>query len=254
MAVSIKESVALVTGANRGIGRAFVDELLARGARKVYAGARRPESLATLVDEYGDRVVPLRLDVTSAAEVDQAAALAGDVDVLVNNAGVATDATLIHSDALDGLRHELEVNVLGLLRVTQAFTPALRRNGPGAIVNLASVASFANFFMFPTYSASKAAVHSLTQALRVVFAGDDIVVTAVYPGPVDTDMAEAIPFEKTPPDTIARMVLDGVEAGEETVLPDPMSKEMGGAYYSDPRGLEDQVAQMAAEFSRQAAN
>ena len=248
MSVSIEGSVALVTGANRGIGRAFVQELLAMGTTRVYAGARRLESLDELVEEYGDRVVPIRLDVTNPEQVAEAAERARDVNILVNNAGVATDAGLTDADAVDGLRHELEVNVLGLLRVTQALTPALKNNGPGVVINLASVASFASFFMFPTYSASKAAVHSLTQALRVAFAQDEILVTGVYPGPVDTDMAEAIPFEKTPPEVIARTVLEGVQRGDETVLPDPMSREMGGAYHTDPRGLEAQVAQMAVEF------
>jgi NAD(P)-dependent dehydrogenase (short-subunit alcohol dehydrogenase family) len=245
----IQDSVALVTGANRGIGAAIAEALLERGARKVYAGARRVESLDGLVSTYGDRIVPLKLDVTDRDDVQAAAAAAGDVQILINNAGVAGEAGLPATDprAEAFERDEFEVNVFGLLSVTRAFAPILQANGGVSVVNLGSVASLVSFPMFQTYSASKAAVHSLTQALRVAM--PQTLVVGVYPGPIDTDMAEEIPFEKTAPGDVASAVLDAVESGAEEVFPDPMSKEMGQAFMTDPKGLERQVQQMAVEMA-----
>jgi len=247
--VKIQDSIALVTGANRGIGAAFVDALLERGASKVYAGARRLESLRTHQERWGDRVVPVELDVTRPDQVTAAAELAGDVNILVNNAGVANNANvpLVDRAVLDGARHEFEVNVFGLISVTQAFARALSDNGGGAVVNLGSVASLVNFPMFQSYSASKAAVHSITQALRVAL--PETLTVGVYPGPIDTDMAEDIPFEKTPPSAVANEVLDAVEAGVEDVMPDYMSKEMGAGFFADPKALERQVRVMAEEMA-----
>ena len=247
--VRIENSVALVTGANRGIGAAITRALLERGARKVYAGARRTESLTGLVEEFGDRVVPLELDVTDPEQVRAAADAARDVQILVNNAGVAGTANVLLTDprAAEFEREEFEVNVFGLLAVTRAFAPALEANGGGAVVNLASVASLVSFPMFQTYSASKAAVHSLTQALRIAL--PDTRVIGVYPGPIDTEMAEAIPFEKTSPQVVAGEILDGIESGTEEVFPDYMSREMGAGFLADPKGLERQVQGMAAAMA-----
>lgn len=250
---SIRNSVVFVTGANRGIGRALVEAFLAGGARKVYAGARKPETLEALVQTHGDRLVPVKVDLTDAADIRAAAEQASDVTILVNNAGVAGNAGTPITDPVQNefYRTEIEVNVLGLLHVTQAFAPILEANGGGAIVNLGSVASLVNFPLFQSYSTSKAAVHSITQALRVAL--PDTLVVGVYPGPIDTEMAEDIPFEKTPPSEVAREVLAGIEAGREEVLPDYMSREMGGAFFSDPKALERQVQAMAAEMASQAA-
>lgn len=247
--IQIRDSVAFVTGANRGIGAAIARAFLERGVRKVYAAARTPESLDGLVAEFGDRVVPIRLDVTDPEQVTAAAAAAGDVQILVNNAGVAGTPNVLLTDraAADFERHEFEVNVFGLLAVTRAFAQVLETNGGGAIVNLSSVAGLVNFPMFQTYSASKAAVHSLTQALRIAL--QQTLVVGVYPGPIDTDMAEAIPFEKTSPAVVAAEVLDGIESGTEEVFPDYMSREMGSGFLADPKGLERQVQGMAAELA-----
>ena len=241
----IEGSVAFVTGSNRGIGRAIVEALLSRGAAKIYAGARNTSTVADLVAAHPGRVVAVELDVTSDDHIRTATELATDVTLLVNNAGVAVSAgvPVTNTSVNEGARKEFEVNVFGLIRVTQAFTPILEANGGGAIVNLGSVASFVNFALFPTYSASKATVHSITQATR--FAHPNTLVVGVYPGPVDTDMAEDVPFDKVSPASVASEILDGIEAGIEDVLPDPMSKEMGGFYMQDPKGLERQVAAMA---------
>ena len=247
--IQVQNSVALVTGANRGIGAAFVDALLERGAARVYAGARRLESLHAHLERWGDRVVPLERDVTKPDQVAAAAERAGDVTILVNNAGVANNANvpLVDTRILEGARHEFEVNVFGLISVTQAFAPALQANGGGAIVNLSSVAGLVNFPMFQSYSASKAAVHSITQALRVAL--PETLSINVYPGPIDTDMAEEIPFEKTAPADVAHEVLDAVEEGREEVFPDYMSKEMGNGWLADPKAVELQVQDMAREMA-----
>ncbi len=247
---TIEGQIALVTGANRGIGAAFVEALVARGAAKVYAGARRLESLEPLVAKLGDRVVPIELDVTDGEEIAAAAELAQDATILINNAGVASGMGhgLLDEAAVQTGREEFEVNVFGLVNVTRALAPALQRNGGGTIVNLGSVASLVSFAMAPLYSASKAAVHSVTQGLRVTL--PDTLVVGVYPGPIDTDMAKEIPFEKTPAIDVANEVLDGIESGAEEVFPDPMSKEMGAAFLSDPKGLEHQNRQMAAEMAQ----
>ena len=243
----IEGTVALVTGSNRGIGRAIVEALIERGAAKVYAAARKTEGVADLVAAHGGRVVAVELDVTNADHIAKAAALATDVSLLVNNAGVATSmGTFIIDPAVNPMaRTEFEVNVFGLMNVTQAFVPALNANGGGAVVNLGSVASLVSFAMAQTYSASKAAVHSINQALRIAL-GNTLVV-GVYPGPVDTDMAQAIPMEKATPASVAHEILDGVESGTEEVFPDPMAKEMGAFYLQNPKGLEQQAAAMAQE-------
>ena len=241
----IEGSVALVTGGNRGIGRALVEALLARGAAKVYVGARNTASANDLATAHPDRVQVLELDVTNQAHINQAAAVAKDVDILINNAGVADSmGVLITDPTVNALaRKEFEVNVFGLVNVTQAFAPILQANGGGAIANLGSVASFVNFPMAATYSASKAAVHSITQALRVAMPGT--LVVGVYPGPIDTDMAKELPMEKSSPDSAANEILDGFESGAEDVLTDPFAKQMGGLFFTAPKDLEKQVAAMA---------
>ena len=184
MSFLVKGSVAFVTGANRGIGRALVEALLARGAAKVYAGARRPDSLDSLVAASRGRVVPVRLDVTRPDEVRAAAAQAPDVTLIVNNAGVVAKFGAAFTDAawLDAGRQEYEVDVLGALAVTQAFAPILAKNGGGTVANISSVAGLVAFDILTSYSASKAALHSVTQATRRSLKGQGTYVAGIYRG------------------------------------------------------------------------
>jgi len=243
----INGSVALITGANRGIGRAIAEAFLERGASKVYAAARNPETVADLKSQYGDRVVPLPLDVTDGGQVREAAAAAGDVGVLVNNAGVAVGGQLTEAGTLDNARQEMEVNYFAPLNLMQNFAPILSGNGGGAVVNVSSVGGLSNFPMYPTYSASKAAVHSLTQGARALLAGQGTQAIGVYPGPVDTEMAKGVPMEKATPQSVAKLILDGIENGTEDIFPDPFAEDFGKQYESSPKAVERQMTAMATE-------
>lgn len=239
-------SVALVTGANRGIGRAIAEALLEGGAKKVYATAREPKGLQALVERYGDRVVPLRLDVTKADQVARVAQEASDVELLINNAGVAEATQLTGESTVEQARREMEVNYFAPLTLLQGFAEGLAARG-GAVVNVASIAGLTNFPFYPTYSASKAAVHSLTQGSRILLASQGVAVFGVYPGPVDTDMAKDIPMDKTSPQEVARTILDAVEAGKEDIFPDPFAVQFGEQFHSSPKTSEQQIAAMVSE-------
>jgi len=239
----IEGTIALVTGANRGIGRALTEALLARGVRKVYATARHPESLRVLRDA---RVVPLRLDMTDADQIRAAADAASDVELVFNNAGVLLGGGLADSTTLDQARREMEVNYFGPLQLLQRLAPTLARDGGGAIVNIGSAAGLTNIPFLPTYSASKAALHSLTQAARILLAEQGTSVFGVYAGPVDTYMTRDLALPKTSPRDVAFAILDGIEAGQEDIFPDPFAVEFGRQFASSPKASERQMAEMAA--------
>ena len=232
--MTIKDKTILVTGANRGIGQALAAEALARGAARVYAGTRQP------LASTDDRVTPLRLDVTSTAQVQAAAAQVGALDMLINNAGVAVPDDLTDPAALE--RH-LAVNLYGTYAVTQAFLPAVTRSR-GAIVNILSVNALAPLpFVIPAYSVSKAAAFSLTQSLRARVAGQGVRVHAVLPGPVDTDMLRGVDIPKAAPESVARAILDAVDRGEEEIFPDPASAPLAAGWAeSAAKLLERQLA------------
>jgi NAD(P)-dependent dehydrogenase (short-subunit alcohol dehydrogenase family) len=244
MPLQIAGTTALVTGANRGIGRALVEALLERGAARVYATARRPEALGDLVARYGERVVPVRLDVTHPSEVRAVAAQAGDVRLLINNAGIVAKfgGELTDADWMTAGRAEFEVNVLGALSLTQAFAPLLAGRAGAAVVNISSVAGLAAFPAVASYSASKAALHSLTQVTRAMLAPQGIHVAGVYPGPIDTDMARPFEIAKAAPEAAAHAILDGLEDGQEEIFPDPTARELGELFLHDPKALERQFA------------
>ena len=215
MGYSIKGTTALVTGANRGIGEAVVDALVAAGAAKVYAGARNVADLAPLTARHGARVVAVQLDVTNSAQIAAAVSIAPDVQLLVNNAGFAGHAGGAFTDPkwITAGRQEMDINFFGTFAVSQAFAPVLAKNGGGVITNIASMASLVNFALLASYSASKAAVHSLTQATRMMLKGQGTQVFGVYPGPIDTRMAEGIPFDKTSPADAAKAIIAGSGIG-----------------------------------------
>jgi NAD(P)-dependent dehydrogenase (short-subunit alcohol dehydrogenase family) len=239
----IEGAVALVTGANRGIGRALTEALLARGVRKVYATARDPEAVRDLRDE---RLVSLRLDVTDADQIRAAGEAASDVELVFNNAGVALARGIADSAALDQARREMEVNYFGPLQLLQRLAPTLARNGGGAVVNIGSIAGLTNFPFIATYSASKAALHSLTQAARFLLGAQGTSVFGVYPGPVDTDMSRDAPLAKTSPRDVAFAILDGIEAGRADIFPDSVGVDFGRQFESSPKTSERQMAAMAA--------
>ncbi|KAA0079795.1 SDR family NAD(P)-dependent oxidoreductase [Mycolicibacterium sp. P9-64] len=211
--------VALVSGANRGLGRRFAAELVARGA-KVYAGARRPET----IDVPG--VIPIQLDITDADSVRRAADVAADVNVVINNAGVSTRATLLEGP-LDDVRLEMETHYFGTLAVIRAFAPVVERNGGGAFLNVLSVLSWMHPSTSGAYSAAKAAAWAMTDAVRDELAPRGIDVTALHVGYMDTDMVSYIPADrKVDPGDVAKLALDGLFDGQREVLADKLSKDV----------------------------
>lgn len=234
MSFDINGKIALVTGANRGIGKAIVDSLIEHGANKVYLAVRNPESTVELAKQYGDKVVTLQVDITDAASITALAAAAPDVNVVVNNAGIVQPAELLSTDALAALTNELNVNTYGLLRVAQAFAPVLQQNGGGAFVQLNSVASIINFTPFTTYSASKAATYSITQGLKDVMAPLGITVLSVHPGPIATDMGDQVGMTDVaePASVVAEGIISALKAGDFHLFPDTMAKQFGDAYAS----------------------
>jgi NAD(P)-dependent dehydrogenase (short-subunit alcohol dehydrogenase family) len=223
----------LVTGANRGIGQALVEEALRRGAKRVYAGTRQA------LTHSDSRVTPLTLDVTNAAQIQAAVERVESLDILINNAGVALFDDLSDRAALE--RH-LAVNLFGTYGMTQAFLPFLTRSR-GAIINVLSAAALAPLPIVPAYSISKAAAFSLSQSLRALLAGRGVSVHAVLPGPVDTDMSRGFEVPKASPEAVARAIFDGVQQGEEDIFPDPMSETIAESWRSGAvKALERQFA------------
>src|SRR6266700_3348690 len=216
LTMTIADRAVLVTGANRGIGQALVEEALRRGAKRVYAGTRQP--LAHL----DGRVTPVTLDVTNAAQIQEAVERVESLDVLINNAGVAIYDDLSN---LDVIEQHLAVNFLGLLKVTHAFLPLLKRS-KGAIVNNLSMAALAPLPIIPAYSISKAAAFNATQSLRALLAGQGVTVHAVVLGPVDTDMNRGFEIPKVSTESAAMGIFDGLEKGEKEIFPDPASKSI----------------------------
>jgi NAD(P)-dependent dehydrogenase (short-subunit alcohol dehydrogenase family) len=220
--MTIADKAILVTGANRGIGQALVEEALRRGAKRVYAGTRQP------LVHSDRRVVPLTLDVTDAAQIQAAVERVESLDILVNNAGIA-----LYDDLSDraALEQHLAVNLFGTYGVTQAFLPLLI-SSRGAIVNALSATAFAPLPVIPAYSVSKAAAFSLSLALRALLSARGVTVHAVMTGPVDTDMTRGFDIPKASPESVARAIFDGVEDGEEEIFPDPMSETLAESWRS----------------------
>lgn len=241
--MKIQDTVALVTGSSRGIGRALVEELVRRGAKRVIAAAREPSSVKDLVERHAGKVVGLRLDVTRDEDLASLAEAAPDVNLLINNAGTLSAFGLLDTPRAQ-IEREFATNFYGTLGVTRALRPALERAGDAAIVNVLTVVSLASMSALGAYSASKAAAFSLTQGLRYELAKKGVRVHAVFPGPVDTDMARDITLPKTSPVDVAKAIVDGLARGDEDIAPDPMSRQVLEAWLRDPKGVERQFGSM----------
>jgi NAD(P)-dependent dehydrogenase (short-subunit alcohol dehydrogenase family) len=240
--MNIENKTILISGANRGIGRALVDEALRRGAKRVYAGTRGA------LQNGDERVTPLTLDVTSASQIEQATEKVDALDVLINNAGIALYDDLSKPDVI---AQHLAVNLFGTFNVTRAFLPLLKRSR-GAVVNVLSVAGIGALPIIPAYSISKAAAANMSQSLRVLLAGQGVTVHAVFPGPIDTDMTRGFDIPKASPDSAARGIFDGLENGEEDIFPDPDSQSIAKAWRTGAAKVLER--QYAAFINEQAAN
>ena len=236
--MNIAQKTVLITGANRGIGRALVEEALRRGVKRVYAATRGP------LQHPDKRVTPLTLDVTSATQIQRAVNEVDTLDVLINNAGIA-----IYDDLskLEVIEQHLAVNLFGPLNVTHAFLPLLKRS-KGTIVNNLSLAGLAPLPVIPAYSISKAAAFNMTQSLRALLAGQGVTVHAVVLGPIDTDMNRGFEIPKASPESAAVGIFDGLEKGEEDIFPDPASQSIAEGWRTGaPKALERQFAPFVQE-------
>ena len=220
--MNVADKTVLITGANRGIGRALVNEALKRGAKRVYAATRAPMQIAD------ERVTLLTLDVTNASQIQRAVGQVGVLDVLVNNAGVAAYDDLTNPDVVE---QHLAINLFGPLRVTNAFVPLLKRS-KGAIINNLSLAALAALPMIPAYSISKAAAFNMTQSLRALLAAEGVSVHAVVLGPIDTEMSRGLDIPKASPESAAAGIFDGLEKGEDEIFPDPASASVAEGWRS----------------------
>jgi len=237
----MREIVAFVTGANRGIGAALVQELLDQGAARIYATARQQADLARIADK-DPRIVPIQLDVTDGAQLASVARRAGDVEILFNNAGVVDFGSVLDAPP-EAFSRNFDVNFFGVLNATRAFAPTLTAHH-GAVVNILTLVALASMPGLGVYNASKAAAWSLTQSLRADLAKRDVRVFGVFPGAVDTDMLKGVEMPKTSSHDVASAILDGVEADEEDIFPDPMSKQLYTQWAADHKGIERQFAAM----------
>ena len=237
----MREIVAFVTGANRGIGAALVQELLDQGAARIYATARQQADLARIADQ-DPRIVPIQLDVTDGTQLASVARRAGDVEILFNNAGVVDFGSVLDAPP-EAFSRNFDVNFFGVLNATRAFAPTLTAHH-GAVVNILTLVALASMPGLGVYNASKAAAWSLTQSLRADLAKRDVRVFGVFPGAVDTDMLKGVEMPKTSSHDVASAILDGVEADEEDIFPDPMSKQLYTQWAADHKGIERQFAAM----------
>ena len=242
--MNIENKTLLITGANRGIGRALAEEALRRGAKRVYAATRQPFA------HSDGRVTPLTLDVTDATQIQTAVRKVESLDLLLNNAGVD-----LHNDLGDraNLERHLAVNLFGTYGVSQAFLPVVARSR-GAVVNVLSLAALASVPFTPAYSVSKAAAFSLTQSLRALWAGRGVRVHAVFAGPVDTDMTRYLDIPKSSPESVARGIFDGIEKGDEDIFPDLMSASIADGWRNGAaKALEQQFRAFMPENAASAA-
>jgi len=240
--MKVKDSVALVTGANRGIGSCFVKALADRGAKKIYACARRKEQLAALQRKFPDLVHVVELDITDEEAVRQTASSCADVSLLINNAGVNQMSAFVAGDSVEAARTEMDVNYFGTLSMCRAFAPVLKNNGGGAMINMLSILARVNLPLMGSLCASKAAGLSMVQGVRAELDGQGTAVIAVMPGAVDTDMSKDFPPPKMPPSEVAAASLDGLENGDEEIYPGDMASGVSQGLDADPKAVEKEFA------------
>ena len=238
MSYDISNKITLVTGANRGIGKAIVETFLEHGASKVYAGVRSLNKAEALVTEFSEKVVPIEIDYENPASIKAAAKIADDVQVVVSNAGVLIGAGVMDEDVIEQFQTELNINVYGLIRMAKAFAPVLKRNGGGAFVQLNSIASLSSFPR-ATYPASKAAAYSFTQALRPIFKEQGTATLSVHPGPILTDMAISSGFAEGSdlPSVVSEGIVEALKDGDFHLFPDRMAKDFEKAYHNFAEGI-----------------
>lgn len=232
MSFYIKDKVALITGANRGIGKSIVESFIKHGAKKVYLAVRDIKSTKMLETQFGSKVVTIEMDVTNEESILAATKITKDVDVVVNNAGVLVRAASLSNNVVEQLKYEMDVNVYGLLHVANAYKDILIEN-KGALVQLNSIASMKNFPDLSTYSASKAASYSITQGLREQFAIHNVQVVSVHPGPIATDMGRSAGFDGGGrSDIVAENIVEALINNQFHLFPDVLAKKIGNAYKS----------------------
>ena len=238
--MDIKNKVVLITGANRGIGKALVEEVAKQGAKKIYAAAR---DIAKLSLPDDPRFVKLQLDIVDAKSIQSVVMKVKDVEILFNNAGIATKSDILNDD-MESIRRDMETNYFGTLQLTRAMMPLLLDKSTAAIVNILSVLSLASISNLAGYCASKAALFSATQALRSNLRSSNVKVFSVYPGPIDTDMTKNYDIPKPSAEITAEIMVHEIMNGKEDIFPDPMSQDAAKIWLKDPKALEKQFAEM----------
>lgn len=241
--MNLTTTTALVTGVNRGIGRAVTLALQSAGVAKIYAASRNGDA------PEGSGIIPITLDITDASSVETAAQACPDVTLLVNNAGIVRGGGPLSAPTLDGLRAEMETNVFGTIALTRAFAPLIRQNGGGTIATLASILSLAPIPQVGTYAASKAALHSLMLSLRAELQGSGVGVLSLLPAFVDTDMTAGVAQEKLTPEQIAEALINGLRNDETEIYPGP-AEAMAQGYHANPQGY---AARLGVAFTPEAA-
>jgi len=239
--MNIKNTVAFVTGSNRGIGKSLVEALIHAGAKKIYASARDISTISIAHEKT--EIVPLACDISDRDQLNELTRDASDVTLLINNAGVLSAGNILEISP-EKIEHDFETNFFGTLFLSRVMAPVIEKNGGGSIVNILTLLSFASMPELAAYNASKAAAWSMTMSLRASLADSNVSVHSVFPGPVDTDMLDGVEIEKTPASAVAEAIVKGIEDNEEDIFPDPMSKQVYSNWREDHKGVEKMFAQM----------
>lgn len=244
--MNIENKTVLITGANRGIGKAYAEEFLKSGAGKIYLGVRDLKSVEEFAAQAPEKLIPLKLDVTNEDDITAAAQQADDVEILINNAGILHMDSSMDSVA-ENARKEFEVNVMGPLLMTQAFAPVLKKNGGGVLITVSSIAGHVTFPGFASYCASKYAAQSLILSHRLDLKEQGTHVIGVYPGPIETDMTNDVHMDKFAPSLVTQATIAAIKNGDEEVFPDPMSQELYETFRKDPKAVEANMLAMLQE-------